>query len=87
MHIQNIKNNIYFFTPFAASIILFMFVTKQFGVDDVSDYDAGTKGDIIYSYSNIIEEYVNGFWTVARSYQASIDLPLNYLLQRCLKIL
>lgn len=84
---SNIKNNIYFFTPFAASIILFMFVTKQFGVDDVSDYDAGTKGDIIYSYSNIIEEYVNGFWTVARSYQASIDLPLNYLLQRCLKIL
>ena len=74
-----------FFTPFAASIILFMFVTKQFGVDDVSDYDAGTKGDIIYSYSNIIEEYVNGFWTVARSYQASIDLPFELSASALLK--
>lgn len=72
------KKTIYtFFTPFASVIILFMFVTKQFGVDDVSDYDAGTKGDILFSYSNIIEEYVNGFWTVARSYQASINLSFE----------
>lgn len=72
------KKTIYtFFTPFASVIILFMFVTKQFGVDDVSDYDAGTKGDVLLSYSNIIEEYVNGFWTVARSYQASINLSFE----------
>lgn len=80
------KKTIYtFFTPFAAAIIVFMFVTKQFGVDNVSEYDVGTKGEIINSYSNIVEEYVNGFWTVARSYQASIDLPLELSVSALIK--
>lgn len=66
-----------FFVPFAVLIVVYMYVTKQFGVDNISDYELGTQYDVIVSYSNIIEEYVNGLWTVARSYQAAINLPFE----------
>lgn len=83
---SNYKKLIYsFFIPFAAVVVILMFVTKQFGVDDVLDYDVGTMADIIVSYSNILEEYVNGFWTVARSYQASIDLPVELSVSALIK--
>lgn len=61
--------------PVAAIIIISMFVKKQFGLDNANDFSSSTVslGDI----SNIIEEYVNGFWTVARSYQASLDLTVT----------
>lgn len=74
-----------FFIPFAVIVIVLMFVTKQFGVDDVSDYDVGTITDLIVTYSNILEEYVNGLWTVARSYQASTDLPVELSVSALIK--
>ena len=80
------KKRIVFITvPFAIIIISFMYVTKQFGVDSVSEYEVSKGSDAICEYSNIIEEYVNGLWTVARSYQASIDLPLELSLSAFVK--
>lgn len=63
--------------PFAIIIILYMYITKQFNVDNISDYSIDNDSDILHQYSNIIEEYVNGLWTVARTYQASFDLPME----------
>lgn len=71
--------------PFAFLILTFMYVTKQFGVENVSDYEVAKGADAIHEYSNIIEEYVNGLWTVARSYQASIGLPIELSLSAIIK--
>src|SRR5262249_28112316 len=58
--------------PIAAVIIVSMFVKKQFGVDSTSELSSSTLS--AQAISNIIEEYVNGLWTVARSYQSSLNL-------------
>lgn len=71
--------------PFAFLVLTFMYVTKQFGVENVSDYEVAKGVDAIHEYSNIIEEYVNGLWTVARSYQASIGLPIELSLSAIIK--
>lgn len=63
--------------PFAIIIILYMYITKQFNVDNISDYSTNNESDILHQYSNIIEEYVNGLWTVARTYQASFNLSME----------
>ena len=74
------------FTPVALLIIGFTFITKQFGVENISEYNVSVSSkDIILEYSNIIEEYVNGLWTVARSYQASLNLPWELSLSSFVK--
>lgn len=64
-------------TPFAIIIILYMYITKQFGVDSINEYKIANGDNIIHQYSNIIEEYVNGLWTVARTYQSSYNLSIS----------
>lgn len=71
------KRIISFFTPFALLIVVIMYIKKQFGVETQADFNTLDDTVGIVEYSNIIEEYVNGLWTVARSYQASINLPIE----------
>lgn len=63
--------------PFAIIIISFMYITKQFDVENINDYSIADESNLIHQYSNIIEEYVNGLWTVARTYQASYNLSIE----------
>lgn len=72
------KGRIISFTaPFAIVIILVMYITKQFNVENVNDYTITNDSNTLNQYSNIIEEYVNGLWTVARTYQASFNLSIQ----------
>jgi hypothetical protein len=57
--------------PVALIMIFFSFTNKQFAADNIITYKSQDNNTII---SNIVEEYSNGLWTVARSYQASIGL-------------
>lgn len=57
--------------PFAIIIMFVSFVTKQFAVENMVTVTAVNTETAV---SNIIEEYANGLWTVARSYQSSIGL-------------
>ncbi|WP_236013672.1 hypothetical protein, partial [Paenibacillus glycanilyticus] len=69
--------------PVAAIIIITMFVKKQFGLDNANEFTSSVVS--IKDISNIIEEYVNGFWTVARSYQASLNLTVIQSSQALIK--
>lgn len=73
---QNSKRILLLLAPFAVIVVFTMFVNKQFGAGDTTN-SIDNSYDNITDYSNMIEEYVNGLWTVARSYQASIDIPLE----------
>lgn len=57
--------------PFAIAIMFLSYVNKQFAEDNAGTLETGDSSVVT---SNIIEEYANGLWTVARSYQASIGL-------------
>lgn len=57
--------------PFAIVIMILSYVNKQFAEDNVRTFETQDSNAVA---SNFIEEYSNGLWTVARSYQASIDL-------------
>lgn len=57
--------------PFAIVIMVLSYVNKQFAEDNAGTLETGDSSTVA---SNIIEEYTNGLWTVARSYQASIGL-------------
>lgn len=57
--------------PFAIVIMFLSYVNKQFAEDNAGTLETGDSSVVT---SNIVEEYANGLWTVARSYQASIGL-------------
>ena len=69
--------------PIAIIIITSMFVTKQFGIEEVESFNSTMVS--LEDTSNIIEEYTNGPWTIAMSYESSIGLPLNTSFQAFLK--
>ncbi len=60
--------------PFAIVLMFGTYVTKQFGIDNVSTFATENTQTVA---SNIVEEYSNGLWTVARSYQSSIGLSAS----------
>lgn len=57
--------------PFVIFLMFGTYVTKQFGTDYVTTIATENTQSLA---SNIVEEYSNGLWTVARSYQSSIGL-------------
>ena len=57
--------------PFAIVLMFGTYVTKQFGTDN--GLTIATENTLTVA-SNIVEEYSNGLWTVAKSYQSSIGL-------------
>jgi hypothetical protein len=60
--------------PLALVMMLFSYVNKQFATDNVATFESQDNATVM---SNIVEEYANGLWTVARSYQASIGISPN----------
>lgn len=57
--------------PLALVMMLFSYVNKQFATDNATTFQSQDNTTVI---ANIVEEYTNGLWTVARSYQASIGI-------------
>lgn len=57
--------------PFAIVIMVLSYANKQFAEDNSGTFESGDSSVVV---SNFIEEYTNGLWTVARSYQASIGI-------------
>ncbi|WP_281224923.1 hypothetical protein [Flavobacterium aquiphilum] len=57
--------------PLALSMMFFSYVNKQFATDNAITFRTQNTFTLI---STIVEEYSNGLWTVARSYQASAGL-------------
>ncbi|TRX21166.1 hypothetical protein FNW25_16095, partial [Flavobacterium franklandianum] len=57
--------------PLAIVMMLLSYVNKQFAADNAITFQSQDNTTIL---SNIVEEYTNGLWTVARSYQASIGI-------------
>ncbi|MFD2943383.1 hypothetical protein [Flavobacterium notoginsengisoli] len=57
--------------PFAIVIMVLSYANKQFAEDNAGTLESGDSNVVV---SNFIEEYANGLWTVARSYQASIGI-------------
>jgi hypothetical protein len=57
--------------PFAIIIMVLSYMNKQFAEDNAGTFETQDSNAVT---SNFIEEYTNGLWTVARSYQASIGL-------------
>ncbi|MCC4923779.1 hypothetical protein [Flavobacterium chungbukense] len=57
--------------PFAIVIMVLSYANKQFAEDNAGTLESGDSSVVV---SNFIEEYANGLWTVARSYQASIGI-------------
>ena len=60
--------------PFAIVLMFGTYVTKQFGTDNVTTIATENSQTVA---SNIVEEYSNGLWTVAKSYQSSVGLSAN----------
>lgn len=60
--------------PFAIVLMFGTYVTKQFGTDNGTTLATENTQTVA---SNIVEEYSNGLWTVAKSYQSSIGLSAN----------
>lgn len=57
--------------PLALVMMLFSYLNKQFATDNVTTFQSQDNTTVV---SNIVEEYTNGLWTVARSYQVSIGI-------------
>lgn len=66
------------FTPIAVLLMFYSFISKQFGESSQQSVSAIVN---VNELSNIIEEYTNGLWTVARSYQASLPLTQGESIQ------
>lgn len=60
--------------PFAIVLMFGTYVAKQFGTDNGTTLATENTQTVA---SNIVEEYSNGLWTVAKSYQSSIGLSAN----------
>lgn len=67
------KNRIVAMTlPVACVVIFAMFVTKQFGLETASDF---SNVDLSIQYiSNQVEEYTNGPWCIAQTYEGALGI-------------
>lgn len=61
--------------PISIFMIFTMFVTKQFNIESTNEISSVTL-DLKY-ISNQLEEYTNGPWCIAQTYEASIGLSLS----------
>lgn len=68
--------------PIALCIMFFTYMTKQFAVENISAFENKNSST---ATANIVEEYANGLWTVARSYQASIGLSTKSSVEAFIK--
>lgn len=58
--------------PLGVAVVLTMFVTKQFGISGVGDLSS-VQIDLQY-LSNQLEEYANGPWCMAQSYDPAVGI-------------
>lgn len=65
--------------PIALALSFSMFVTKQYDLEDAGDFDVSVL--TLQGISNDIEEYTNGPWVVAVSYESSLNLSSEQSLQ------
>lgn len=68
--------------PLSLAIMIISYVNKQFSKENASTFQSQDSKVVT---SNIVEEYANGFWTVARSYQASIGISSKTSLEAFIK--
>ena len=78
------KNHVIFgIVPISIAVIFNMIVTKQFGIETAAEFSLVTF-DLQY-VSNQLEEYTNGLWCIAQSYQSSIGLTITQRIQAIVK--
>lgn len=69
--------------PVVVALAFSMFVTKQYDLDDAGDFNASVL--TLQRSANDIEEYTNGPWVVAVSYESSINLTGEQSIQALIK--
>lgn len=69
--------------PLAITVIFSMIVTKQFDLETATQFSR-VSFDLQY-VSNQLEEYTNGLWCIAQSYDASIGLTITQRFQATVK--
>ena len=69
--------------PLAIIVMFSMIVTKQFDLETAAQFSQ-VSFDLQY-VSNQLEEYTNGLWCIAQSYDASIGLTLTQRFQAIVK--
>ena len=72
-----------FTLPVSLVVVYTMFITKQFGINSAEEISA-VRLSLQY-LSNQLEEYTNGPWCVAQTYEAALDLSFLTSIKACYK--